>query len=472
MFKLKHLILVASLVYVLVIGGGVVGFRYFVSLPELRQHADTLVEYEVQQTESALLRVEDELLKSLASDDFSHANLLQDASRMRFRYVGSLTALDRHLDSLTRANRIQPEVADEFLQLATLSSGSRVSYLQLSDTLFQLGVIRSSQSMRFIMTALDTRWLARINLELNASLSLILHDEQPFEISPLHVPLLDSKGDITAQVKITPKVFKPKLIDAQTAIGIVSLISLPLIITLLVATVFVLPVVQLIDAIKRMSHDNQPQKLKTQHYIYELGALTQAFNELLFKLGRQQQLLKHETLTDKLTGIANRRAFDQTLEHDWHFAMRTKIPLTLVLADIDHFKNYNDFYGHQAGDDALAAVALALRSCCRRATEFVARYGGEEFGFILQAEGDPNHFLESVNQAVRNLNMAHAKSSCAEILTISIGACTFYPDHSDDHADPVQLETIVKLADDALYKSKKSGRNRFSHVIYEHPRPN
>ncbi len=470
MFKLKHLILVASVVYIFVIGGGVVGFRYFVSLPELRKHADTLAEYEIQQTESALLRVEDELLKSLAALDFSQTGWVQSGERISFRYTGSVTALDRHLDELSKLNRILPEMADEFLQLASLSSRSRVSYLQASGSLFQLGMIKNNQAMRFVVQAVADRWLERVGFDLNASLSLLIQGEHPLDINPQRIPLLDSKGDVTAQIHVRPKVFKPQLIDTQTAIGIVSLISLPVLITLLVATIFVLPMVRLIDAIKTMSINNQPQELQTQHYIYELGALTQAFNELLFKLGRQQQLLKHETLTDKLTGIANRRAFDQTLEHDWHFAMRTKIPLTVVLADIDHFKTYNDFYGHQAGDDALAAVALALRSCCRRATEFVARYGGEEFGFILQAEGDPSHFLASVNQAVRNLNIEHAKSSCADILTISVGACTFYPTEEDDHADPAQLEAIVKLADDALYKSKKSGRNRFSHVMYEHPR--
>lgn len=468
MFKLKHLIIMASFAYIIVIGGGALGFRFFVSLPELKHNASTLIQHEIQQAQTALLRQEDELLRTLAATDFSKTGRVRSGNKSSFRFRGKLAGLETHLENLSKLDVITTEMVDEFVALAKQGSRSRVSYLNDDNQLFQLGIIKNNLGSRFVVSDITNKWSERLGGELGTRLTLHVFQDIEDHMQPNQIALLDNMGDITAYLEVHHTVSTPPIVDIQTAIGILSLLSLPIIITALVAVIFVVPMIRLIQSIKAMSNANQTVEIDTTYYIYELSALTKAFNELLFKLGRQQELLKHETLTDKLTGIPNRRSFDQTLEHDWRFALRTKLPITVVIADIDHFKNYNDHYGHQAGDEALTAVALALRSCCRRATEYVSRYGGEEFGLILQVEDEPESFLSSVNQAVRNLRLEHAHSSCADILTISIGACTFHPQVEDEHADTSQLESILKKADEALYKSKESGRNRFIHVVYPH----
>ena len=161
--------------------------------------------------------------------------------------------------------------------------------------------------------------------------------------------------------------------------------------------------------------------------------------------------------TDVLTGIANRRSFDRTLEKEWRRLVRDQSPLSLALIDVDCFKLYNDHAGHLAGDLALAAVARAIQSCLKRPGDFVARYGGEEFGVILPAtdrEGATS-LLELILQAVRERAIPHAASKVPRRqITVSIGLASTI-------ADRVTTASILlRQADEALYKAKALGRDR------------
>ncbi|MRX09993.1 diguanylate cyclase [Pseudoduganella sp. FT25W] len=159
--------------------------------------------------------------------------------------------------------------------------------------------------------------------------------------------------------------------------------------------------------------------------------------------------------TDGLTGIANRRRFDETLTGEWNRARRSKQPLVLALLDVDLFKQYNDHYGHQCGDDALRAIAAELARHARRSGDFVARYGGEEFALIAQASGE-DHALamaERLCRSIATLRMPHATSPF-EVLTVSIGVAVFTPGQQDSWDD------LLKAADVALYRAKQLGRNR------------
>lgn len=164
--------------------------------------------------------------------------------------------------------------------------------------------------------------------------------------------------------------------------------------------------------------------------------------------------LERISLTDSLTGLANRRHFDQHLEQQWAQAARQQGVLSLVMIDIDNFKPYNDEYGHPQGDEALEQVAKALRQVATRPMDLVARYGGEEFALILPNTDDPVEVAETCRRRVEVLGLRHEYSDVAKVVTISAGVCTLKP------ADGRSLKELTECADDALYQAKEEGRNR------------
>jgi len=159
--------------------------------------------------------------------------------------------------------------------------------------------------------------------------------------------------------------------------------------------------------------------------------------------------------TDGLTGIANRRRFDEALAAEWSRARRGKQPLMLAMLDVDLFKQYNDHYGHQAGDDVLRAVAAELTTRIRRSGDFVARYGGEEFTLISQSAGEEQALTMAANicRAIEAMKTPHATSPFG-VLTVSIGVAIVVPGDHDSVA------AFLKAADAALYRAKQLGRNR------------
>ena len=168
------------------------------------------------------------------------------------------------------------------------------------------------------------------------------------------------------------------------------------------------------------------------------------------------QLLAETALQDGLTGIHNRRRFDEHLQRVWHQGMREHKPLALLFADIDRFKQYNDRYGHQAGDEVMKAVAGVLARFARRPLDLVARYGGEEFAVVL-FDASRDHAArigEEILAEVRALGIPHADSAASAVLTISIGIACVVPVARRSSAG------LVQLADQALYAAKDGGRNQ------------
>ncbi len=176
--------------------------------------------------------------------------------------------------------------------------------------------------------------------------------------------------------------------------------------------------------------------------------------------------LAETAMQDGLTGIANRRRFDDHLQRAWAQGIRDRKPLALLLADIDHFKAFNDRYGHQAGDEAMKSVAAALARFARRPLDLAARYGGEEFAIVLFETGreDAARLAEEILEAVRQLAIPHEASGAAPVLTISLGIACVAPAARRSWAG------IVQLADQALYAAKDGGRNcaRLLEQEYEH----
>ena len=172
----------------------------------------------------------------------------------------------------------------------------------------------------------------------------------------------------------------------------------------------------------------------------------------LLRLRRSQRLAS----SDGLTRLANRHLFDLTLERELSAARRSNRPLSLLLIDVDHFKQYNDHYGHQAGDDVLRKVAEALLVWARRPRDLAARYGGDELALILPESSThaANTIAQTILEDVRALELAHVQSAVAPIVTLSIGVATYYPILEGHDVD------LLRRADAALYRAKRDGRNR------------
>lgn len=170
---------------------------------------------------------------------------------------------------------------------------------------------------------------------------------------------------------------------------------------------------------------------------------------------RAQTALEHLAARDGLTGVANRRSFDEKLAHEWRRERRDAQHLSLLMIDIDHFKCFNDTYGHQQGDKCLRRVAEVMTEVVFRPADMVARYGGEEFGIILPAtdiEG-AGVVAQRIQERLAELKIAHVAGEEGRI-TLSIGIATTAP------ADGESCESLLLAADDALYRAKHAGRNR------------
>lgn len=175
----------------------------------------------------------------------------------------------------------------------------------------------------------------------------------------------------------------------------------------------------------------------------------------------QSDMYSTEAMTDSLTGAYNRRFFDQRLSAEFSRAQRQDSPLSLLMLDIDFFKDYNDNYGHPAGDKILRSVVGIMKSHMFRGTDLVTRYGGEEFAIILPDCGTTGALsvAEKLRASVSSLHLPHCKSKIADHITLSIGSSTL--EAGSKHTAAYLLET----ADSALYNAKKAGRNCVTHFV-------
>jgi diguanylate cyclase (GGDEF)-like protein len=198
----------------------------------------------------------------------------------------------------------------------------------------------------------------------------------------------------------------------------------------------------------------------------ELGAadyIFKPFDDMIVKLRVQHQIqiinqmrtIEHLSTIDQLTDIPNRRAFDKQLSSEWRRAIRSNIPISILILDVDHFKNYNDTYGHQQGDLALQKVAQVLMYTIKRSSDFAARWGGEEFVVLL-----PNvdiagslKIAEKIRKNIQEEDILNTDGSSTK-LTISIGVNSKIPTQSD------RIDKLLSGADKALYTAKETGRNR------------
>ncbi|ACA85094.1 diguanylate cyclase domain-containing protein [Shewanella woodyi] len=201
-------------------------------------------------------------------------------------------------------------------------------------------------------------------------------------------------------------------------------------------------------------------------YIYALmrrsALIEREVKQRTHDLNEAKQKLEALSQTDSLTKISNRRCFDESLQACWQHAIREKSSIGLIMIDIDHFKLYNDTYGHLAGDQCLREVASALNQTLNRKTDLVARYGGEEFVVLLPHTRDCISPAKRCQINIEQLALPHESSPTSEYVTVSVGVTSICPDKCSD------MQAFTAEADRALYQAKKSGRNRVQ--VFEHER--
>jgi diguanylate cyclase (GGDEF)-like protein len=214
------------------------------------------------------------------------------------------------------------------------------------------------------------------------------------------------------------------------------------------------PFQALIETAQKIIQGHQNIRIDTQRKD-EFGTIARFFNKMVDSL-TEQKSLEQAAKTDFLTGIANRRHFDEVLSYELRRNARTNNALTLIMCDVDYFKQYNDSYNHVAGDLCLKHIARTLSNVFNRASDLVARFGGEEFVVILPDTDRETgiKMAEMLRQEVKNLQIPHAHSGVSNYVTVSVGVASIHAGKKPSAAE------LLQAVDTALYKAKQNGRDR------------
>ncbi|WP_299803372.1 diguanylate cyclase [uncultured Shewanella sp.] len=228
------------------------------------------------------------------------------------------------------------------------------------------------------------------------------------------------------------------------------------------------PVRKLAIDIEEMDKSREIKTLKHRYPITELVNVATHFNALMGTIQEQTKLLNEQVYIDKLTNIPNRRGFEQRLETYCQLLARQQIGFTLIIADVDHFKEYNDTLGHLAGDEALIKVAQTLSQQFFRADDICARFGGEEFIMLVRDIPDEPLIrkLDGIKQAFDNLAFPHPNSTAADHVTVSLGVCRVQAVEGYEFKGAANIigQQAALMADKALYQAKNAGRNQYAKV--------
>ena len=187
--------------------------------------------------------------------------------------------------------------------------------------------------------------------------------------------------------------------------------------------------------------------IATAAMIFMVGRLKKQVDSRTWELEQMNEKLRLMATVDGLTGVMNRRCFDEMLDREWKRSLREKVPVAIVMVDVDYFKKYNDTYGHQAGDECLRQVAEAMEKRVHRPSDYAARYGGEEFVLLLSNTSLDGAIkvAEDIRLLIENLKLPHAASEVSSYVTISLGVMTLIPDAG------MQISEVVRKADQAMY---------------------
>jgi diguanylate cyclase (GGDEF)-like protein len=285
-------------------------------------------------------------------------------------------------------------------------------------------------------------------------------DEQMQVVLPIEYNLYGDDGQIAYHMVGLENIDKlnQDMLQTQwiTLVGFLFIIFLVLLLALWLLRIGLFtPLRSLLSGIEQYSRGKLDTTIRPGG-LQELYTLGHTFNEMLQRIRDDMQELERYSTLDGLTGIANRRYFDNAMERELCHAKRLQSQLSLLYIDIDYFKRYNDHYGHLSGDEILQRIAQTIASMARRSTDVAARIGGEEFAILLPDTEQEHARLigENVRLAVNTLEIEHADSSVSNHVTLSIGVATIIPGLD------TQPNELLGTADRALYRAKAEGRNR------------
>lgn len=285
-----------------------------------------------------------------------------------------------------------------------------------------------------------------------------IEDVKPYR----HILFQDMNGLPVTVLKIKhSKGELPPLINEHSLIFI-SILSLFIYLFYhLITHTIIKPVKKLALSIKLVDEELGFKLLEEKFSVKELMVVSNNVNQLINTVQQQNDLLRKQATTDQLTNLMNRHGLLAVLEIHKDLCIRQGITFAVVMCDIDHFKQYNDHFGHLEGDQALVDVGQVLKLQCKRANDYCARYGGEEFTLLFSdmSENDLQEKLLSISDAMKTLNIAHPKSQTAPHMTFSCGATIIKATDVVNHSLPIS--DIFKCADQALYEAKSMGRNNF-----------
>ena len=253
----------------------------------------------------------------------------------------------------------------------------------------------------------------------------------------------------------------PNLMNKQSVIFITLISFLFYMVYRLVSINIILPIKKLANDIKIHDAKEKYLLLNENYAVKELTVVSKNVNELMSTVHKQNELLAKQVSTDQLTQVMNRYGLKIGFDKHTDQCIRLNVGFIVVMCDIDHFKSYNDIFGHMQGDTTLFNVAQSLEKHCKRPSDICARFGGEEFTLLFSemSEHDLQKKMEDIIGAIENLNIPHSKSPTAENVTVSLGATIVRPSDVVDYSLPI--DGILKAADKALYQAKTNGRNGF-----------
>lgn len=507
--RLNHLVLITALAYTLIISCSLLAYRVFITYPELQNSALDLQNRNLQSTFSTLQSEMDELSNLnykwakwdetygyIATDDpeYIRRNMLRPSflkynidrviiidSNGTIKYSGqkhdNVFISDDHLPELTNEFN-KTKIINSENQQGLVSFNGNLAYFssnQIQDSEFNyqpngaiifIKYIKSDFFSKIkLLTDLDLSFKRPSHLttlDINEGILGFKNSKITELRSSYNIPLSNHNGSVTAIMKLSanpdkiPLVFDPTVVSAIFALAL-----LPILLTLGIWQVFIRPTTHVFQQIRDMEENGSISFIKNKSNVHELDKFTDKFNALVEKIHSHQLELKNQSLTDGLTGIPNRRQFDKRFDESWRFSVRYQSPICIIMIDIDYFKNYNDHYGHQAGDETLILVANELNKYVRRSSDLLARYGGEEFIAIVKTNSEKElaDVLTTIRECISKLNIPHKGSNIASHITISSGACLI---NRPGLWMKDRMLDAIKIADEALYRSKENGRNTFS----------
>lgn len=420
----------------------------FATIQNELAHLDELVnqqllfEREIQQRILDLYRLFDQFESSLVRHAFpSEWSIAFSALLVR---SAKLVGLDRLNDVRQEARVIEQSLLQQASMLALMDESLQSQALQYHQ---ELGLILFGSDGLVQMRSEQLRLQGRATGRSRFIRSMV----QDFGFEVEHQGWM-IQNQLTAEVSA----LKNTLSQQIYWIGVLS-ISVLLFLIIMIWLIKIQVINRLVSLKKQvLDQVENPSKQITVAGHDEITDLSKAFNYFAEKVTEHNLRVEALSRTDALTGVHNRRGFDYYLERIIQQSGERKSPMALLMIDVDFFKNYNDLYGHQAGDQALRDVARLLRKVFMRGQDFVARYGGEEFACILPDTDNASAITLSgqLLEAMQNLQLEHQGSSVSTFLTLSIGvACV-------DEVTEINPKALIELADKALYEAKFKGRNR------------